>query len=154
MNGKLKVKLQNKTYRDTYVAETLRTILASQIEAIRTKNGWTQAELARRAGTTQNVISRLEDPSYGKFNLQTLLDLAAAFEVALLVKFVTFNRFVSEFEDISPDALTVSSFTDEAEAVKTTPESKKAEDDKPKATFDERLQAEVADNYNQPKLAA
>src|SRR3990172_11568778 len=113
MNGKLKVKLQNKTYRDTYVAETLRTILASQIEAIRTKNGWTQAELARRAGTTQNVISRLEDPSYGKFNLQTLLDLAAAFEVALLVKFVTFNRFVSEFEDISPDALTVSSFTDE-----------------------------------------
>ena len=116
MNGGLKAKLKNKEYRDAYIAETLKTALAAQIMAMRAKRGWTQAELARRVGTTQNVISRLEDPDYGKFNLQTLLDIAAAFDVALLAKFVSIERLVDEFEDVSPDALAVASYPEELAA--------------------------------------
>src|SRR6266498_3968386 len=102
MNGALKAKLKDKNYRNSYVAETLKTALASQIAALRAKEQWTQADLARKVGTTQNVISRLEDPDYGKFSLRTLLDLAAAFDVALLAKFVSLERFVNEFDDVSP----------------------------------------------------
>jgi transcriptional regulator with XRE-family HTH domain len=113
MSGELKIKFRDKSYRDAYVAEQIRTVLASQIEALRTKEGYTQAELARKLGTTQNVISRLEDPDYGKFTLQTLLELASAFEVALLVKFATFSRFIAEYSDVSREALAVPSIAEE-----------------------------------------
>jgi hypothetical protein len=39
--------------------------------------------------------------------------MAAAFDVALLVKFVSFSRFLREFEDVSPSALEVPSFCDD-----------------------------------------
>ena len=42
----------------------------------------------------QNAISRLENPSYGKATLTTLKRLAAAFDVALIVRFVPFGQLV------------------------------------------------------------
>jgi DNA-binding XRE family transcriptional regulator len=41
-------------------AETLRLILAQQIAGRRAAAGWTQAELARRAGVRQETVSRIE----------------------------------------------------------------------------------------------
>lgn len=113
MNGTLLSKLRDKKYRDAYVAAHISTGIPHQIKAMRQERRWTQRKLGQIANKPQNVISRLEDPSYGGLTLATLLELASAFDVALFVKFVPFGRFVSEFGDKSPAALYAMSFTDE-----------------------------------------
>jgi transcriptional regulator with XRE-family HTH domain len=116
MNGfrkNLLHKLKNKVFRDEYVGENVRTGLAYQIKAIREQRGWTQAYLARLTGKKQSNIARLEDPDYGKFNLQTLLDLASAFDVWLSIEFVSFGTGLMRTLDRSPGALGAESFTSE-----------------------------------------
>ncbi len=103
-------KLKEKEYRDSYVNESIRIGIPYQIRALREQRELTQEQLGKIAGKPRNVISRLENPSSGKPSLQTLLDLAAAFDVALLVKFVPFSRFLGEFNKLFPEYLEVSSF--------------------------------------------
>lgn len=69
--------------------------LAFQLRALRDREQWSQSELARKLGMTQNAISRLESPNYGKATLTTLKRLAAAFDVALTVRFVPFSQFIN-----------------------------------------------------------
>lgn len=61
-------------------------------------------------GKPQSVVSRLEDPDYGKVSVQTVLDGAAAFDVALLIQYVSFPEFLRRTEHVSPEALQVDSF--------------------------------------------
>ncbi len=108
--------LSNKKFRDAFLEANIKTGIAFQVRALREHHGWSQAELGRRAGKPQNVISRLEDPDYGKFTIRTLLDLASAFDVALLVKFVSYSYLASSLEDVSPTGLAVPSFEEEMKA--------------------------------------
>jgi transcriptional regulator with XRE-family HTH domain len=108
--------LQNKEFRQSYVEENLRRGLAYQIRAIRDARGWSQAELGRETGRPQSNISRWEDPTYGKFSLQTLLEIAAAFDVALIVKFAPFAALLEATSDLSPAAMAVPSFEEELRA--------------------------------------
>ena len=109
----MKDKFSEKAYRDAYVREQVRIGVPYQIRALRQERGWTQKELGERSGKPQNVISRLEDPNYGKLSLQSLMDMASAFDVALMVKFVPFSRFIREFSDLSPRALEAASFSED-----------------------------------------
>jgi transcriptional regulator with XRE-family HTH domain len=104
----------SKEYRDAFVEENIRSGIAFQIRALRKRHQLSQGELGARAGMAQNVISRLEDPEYGKFTINTLLALAAAFDVALSVRFVSFSYLLSSLENLSPEALAVPGFTEEA----------------------------------------
>jgi transcriptional regulator with XRE-family HTH domain len=106
---KLVAKLENsKAYRDAYVVEHVKTSVPLQIHHLRAMREFTQAELAEKAKTTQAVISRLEDPNYGNLTLNSLLKIAKALDIALLVRFVPFSRLLTECEDLSPQALSVS----------------------------------------------
>lgn len=107
---RLIAKLKNRRYRTAYLAEHVRTGIAFQIRAMREKIPWTQTDLGAAAGKPQNVISRLEDPDYGKVTLQTLLQIANAFDVALVVKFIPYSRFLKEFEDVSEQSLIATPF--------------------------------------------
>jgi len=111
-------RLKDKGYRDAYVAEHVRTGTPHQIRILREQREWTQGELGRRSGKPQNVISRLEDPNYGKLTIQSLLDLASAFDVALIIKFVPFSRLMGELEKLSPESLEVPSFSQDAGLLK------------------------------------
>lgn len=102
-----------KGYRDAFVEENIKTGIAFQVNALREKRGWTQKDLGDRAKKPQNVISRIEDPDYGKFTLRTLLDIASAFDVALLVKFVSYGELLAQLKNVSPEALAVPSFEEE-----------------------------------------
>ena len=93
------------------------TSLAHQVRVLRLQRNWTQRDLARRLGSTQAVVSRLEDPSYGKASIQTLLKLGAVFDVALNVRFGSFVTFFKEAMSPSLQALEVASFEEEAEWV-------------------------------------
>lgn len=109
----MKKDLFNKEYRHAFVEESVKTGIAFQARALRLSKGWSQKELGEKAGKPQNVISRLEDPDYGSFTIRTLLDLASAFDVALLVRFVSFGQLLHQLRDVSPKALAVPDFEKE-----------------------------------------
>lgn len=62
--------------------------VAQKIYQLRTKAGISQAELARRVGTTQSVISRLEDADYDGHSLAMLNRIAAAMKQRIEIRFV------------------------------------------------------------------
>ena len=62
--------------------------IASQIHELRTQKGLSQTELAKKIGTTQSVISRLENTDYKCENLSTLQKIAAVLHCRLEVKFI------------------------------------------------------------------
>jgi transcriptional regulator with XRE-family HTH domain len=97
--------LESRKFRDAYVYEHIRNGLPFQIRALRKDRNWSQSELAEAAKTSRTVITRIEDPNYGKLTLKTLSAVASAFDVALLVKFVPFSRLLREYEDVSSEAL-------------------------------------------------
>jgi transcriptional regulator with XRE-family HTH domain len=106
-------KLQNDEYRHAFTSSSLRRWIAMQIRELRMREGWSQKQLGEAVGKPQNVVSRLEDPSYGKVTLQTLLDFAAAFDVALIVRFGTFGELAAQIEDMSASAMAVPPFNEE-----------------------------------------
>ena len=66
--------------------------VASKIYQLREKAKLSQAELARRVGTTQSVISRLEDADYDGHSLAMLNRIAAAVERRVEIRFVPRKR--------------------------------------------------------------
>lgn len=108
--------LKSRKARDAYVYEHVRNGIPFQIRALRKHREWSQSQLAEEADTSRTVITRIEDPNYGSLTLKTLYQIASAFDVALLVKFVPFSRLVREYEDVSHAALSAQSVSDEAEA--------------------------------------
>lgn len=73
-------------YRKSF-ARTLQQIdLAMLVREMREAAGFTQTELAKKAGTTQSVIARLEDAEYAGHSLTMLERIAAACGVALKLR--------------------------------------------------------------------
>jgi transcriptional regulator with XRE-family HTH domain len=70
--------------------------IAFQIRSLRDKKGWTQGTFAEKLGIKHqnNVSARLENPNYGKHSLTTLKKIAAACDVALVVWFIPFGRWL------------------------------------------------------------
>ncbi len=74
------------TYRKT-LARTLHQIdLALLVREMREDEGLTQTELAKKVGTTQSVIARLEDAEYTGHSLTMLERIAAVCGVALKLR--------------------------------------------------------------------
>lgn len=89
-----------KELRHEWWSSVLRTSIAAQIKAMRESRGWTQQELAKRMGTTQAQVSMLEKPSpRHPPTINTLLRVAAVFDVALLVRFERWGRAVAIMAD-------------------------------------------------------
>lgn len=107
--------LESRVFRREYVSENVKTGVAMQIKAMRESRGWSQIDLAQRSGKAQSAIARLEDPDYGKFTIQTLLEMADAFDVWLEVEFIAFSKGVTKTEDRSATALNAVAFDDDWE---------------------------------------
>ena len=94
-------KWTDREYRQAYMEAAIEQGVAWQIRINRLKRGLSQADLARAIGTQQSAISRLEDPEYGRHNLDTLVQIAKAFDCALLVKFASYSKLAAESENLS-----------------------------------------------------
>jgi DNA-binding XRE family transcriptional regulator len=66
--------------------------VAREIYELRIKAKLSQAELARKVGTTQSVISRLEDADYDGHSLAMLRRIASALEKRIEIRFVPSSK--------------------------------------------------------------
>jgi hypothetical protein len=98
-SARLAAKMGDKPYRHSYVASHTRQFLARQMRELRGEQS--QSEFGTTIDRQQTVVSRMEDPNYGKWTLQTLFDVAEKLDVALFVRFVDFPTFLRLTEDIS-----------------------------------------------------
>ena len=87
-------------------------LISAQLYASRKKLFGTQKTIADAVDMKQSRISAMEQPGATKFNIETLIRLAATFKVGLVVKFVSYsemerwdNKFVQdEFNIIQIDS--------------------------------------------------
>ena len=84
-NLNLEKEMKNPGFAAVFQKELSRNRLAEQIMALREKQGWTQAELARKVGTTQSGIARLENPNYRSYSLKMLEKVATVLKARLVV---------------------------------------------------------------------
>jgi transcriptional regulator with XRE-family HTH domain len=98
---KCKPKWRDREYREGYMEASVEQGIAWQIRINRTLRHMTQANLAQKIGSKPNGISRLEDPEYGAHSLETLKQIAKAFDCALLVKFISYGELANESEHLS-----------------------------------------------------
>jgi len=108
--NRLKEKFENKKYRDGFVDASILNGISHQIKGMRVSRGMTQAELAEKLGTKQNVISRLENPNNRALSIKTLQSLASALDVGLKVGFVPFSQIAKEAASLNRDSLNVPEF--------------------------------------------
>ena len=73
--------------REAYDDEARITAFRDLVFRLRTEAGLTQAELAERMGTTQSVISRLEEGGGARNRIDTLARVATALDRHLVVSF-------------------------------------------------------------------
>jgi transcriptional regulator with XRE-family HTH domain len=74
---------------------------------------WNQTALADKMGTTQNAISRLENPKTCKPTIKTLLKMADACDVALVVTFMPFSEYIRHLASVSEISVAIPSFGDD-----------------------------------------
>lgn len=111
-------RLRSKRARAAYVEAELVNGISAQIRVLRQQRGWNQKELAEKIGTTQGVVSRLEDASYGRYSIKTLLDLSSIFDISLFVRFMPFSQSIPATWDTRPEKLEVESFEDEIDRIR------------------------------------
>lgn len=107
-------KFRSRKRRRTFAEQDLGSTVAAQIYALRQKHDkMTQEALAQKTEMSQARISILENPNYRKFNVGTLQRIAAAFDVALIVRFVSFGELLDWTVTGSRETLAPLSFDEE-----------------------------------------
>ncbi len=105
----------SRDYREAFVSSFLKRYIPFQIRTIRKKRGISQKQLADDAKVTQGVISRAEDPDYGNLTFNTVLRIAAGYDLAFVGKFVRFSELLKTIDDMSEDAFDLPGFVEECE---------------------------------------
>ena len=72
--------------------ERNRLQLADKIRALREKAGITQTELAKRIGTSQPVIARIESADYDRLTVTTLLRISRALNHRFEIGFIPIRK--------------------------------------------------------------
>lgn len=103
-------KLQDWKYREAYIRASINVNLPSQIRALRLKQEMTQKGLADASKMLQPRISAMEKPGAVKFNIETLVRVAAGLGVGLIVKFVPISEMVDWENGFSQDEFNVVTF--------------------------------------------
>lgn len=110
--------LKNRDSREAYIGAKLKVLIPSQIRGLRLKSRTPrQEDLAKAAEMKQSRISAMETPGAVNFNLETLVRIAAALRVALVVKFVPFSELVSWENEFSQDEFSPATIENDTEFI-------------------------------------
>lgn len=71
-------KLTKKSFRKSFEKEVEKLSIGEQLTELRLKAGLTQAQVARKVGTTASAISRYENAEYDRYEYNTLKKIASA----------------------------------------------------------------------------
>ncbi len=71
-------KLANPKFRKAFQQEYAKLSVGEQLLRLRIEAGMTQAEVAKKVGTTASAISRYENAEYDRYELQTLRKIVEA----------------------------------------------------------------------------
>jgi len=113
MISKLIRKLRDLEYRKAFVASQISIGIPFQVRALLKSRGWTQEQLADRAGMLQPRISAILTPGKTSLNIETLRRLAEAFDCGLSIQLVPFSELVRRSERFHPESLSIPSFHEE-----------------------------------------
>ena len=105
--------LSDSDFRKQFINEHVDVGIAFQIRSLRNRQELFQSDLAKLLGVKQPLVSSWENPDYGRYTLRTLKDLANAFNVGLLVRFVPFSKLVDWTVDLTSDVIAPPSFDEE-----------------------------------------
>jgi transcriptional regulator with XRE-family HTH domain len=105
----------SKEYREAFVSAFLKRYIPFQIHTIRNKKNMSQKKLAEAAKVTQGVISRAEDPDYGNLTFNTVLRIAAGFDLAFVGRFVRFSELLKLADGMTEKSLELPGFVEECE---------------------------------------
>ena len=107
-------RFETKEYREAFVTAQVKKAIPFQIRAMLKTRRWSQEELATRSALEQGVVSRAASPTYGNLTLNTILRVAAGFDVAFIGKFVPFSELGQWFLNLSEAELgNVAAFAEE-----------------------------------------
>lgn len=104
-----------KDFRAAYIRAKLEVLIPSQLRALRLRQTKTQPELAQMADMKQSRISAMETPGRVNFNLDTLVRMAATFNVGLMVKLIPFSEMLAWENEYSQDAFDVTKLADDVD---------------------------------------
>lgn len=99
--------LESRDARESYIRASLNVLIPSQIRSLRLRETWTQQDLGKASDMKQARISAIESPGAVSFSLETLIRLAAAFQVDLQVRFVPHSYKLDWENGFSQDRFTV-----------------------------------------------
>ena len=95
-------KLKDVLFRRHLVEAEAKRGIPLQMRALLKARGWSQDELASRSMLTQGAISRALNPNYGNLTINTIVRIAAGFDVAFVGMFVPFSELLRLKRDDLP----------------------------------------------------
>ena len=105
--------LNDPEFRQQLTDEHINVGIAFQIRSLRNRQNLTQTNLAELLNVKQPLVSAWENPNYGKYSLHTLKELAKAFDVGLLVRFIPFGSLMDWTVNLKPDDIAPASYREE-----------------------------------------
>ncbi len=100
-------------YRHAFVEESIRTRITAQIKALRDARKWDYKGFAEKINKKVSWVYRLEDPNIAPPTIPTLLQVAAAFDIGLDVRFRSFSELLDDVTTLRPESFAVPSFEEE-----------------------------------------
>lgn len=82
-----KRRMRNRRFREAYEKERRKVFIAYEVLKLREKSGYTQKQLAKKLGTTQSVVARIESGNQN-LTIDYLNKIADIFKKDLKIKFV------------------------------------------------------------------
>jgi len=113
LRERLLSEFSDETYRKEYSEQFVNSLLAAQISTIREQRGLSQSALAEKIDKQQPAISRIENVTYGRWNVQTLREIASALDCWLDIRLESWGKLVSEADAFSTDSLRRTRYEDD-----------------------------------------
>lgn len=113
LTEKLASEFTDEEYAHAYMESHAVSRLAAQVFALRKQRGWSQEELAQRAGIAQERISKIESGNFDSLTMKTLRNFSHAFDVNLHISFESFSEGILDVVNLKPSQLQVKSREDD-----------------------------------------